>query len=691
MRLVQLNLIRLGGLALIALTLRLFRLDAQSLWLDEGSTWAEVTGRSGKGWLTLTSELFSPDAGYPLYHLLLRGWILVAGDSEWALRFPSALAGALACVVIAMAAAELQPQPGIGPAALVAGMLAAIAPYAIWHAQDAKAYSLLLLAMASLCWLTLRAMRIGSMRSWLAAAAVGLVCLFVHRLALLGIAGIALGLALTAPAATGRIGWLLTMRWPAILVALASGAIGILGILAAARAEGAAGSHTAIGPLTGVALTLARFALDRWPGDIDGFLGLPALIWFLPFAVMAATSVVLLLRDAHDGNQAALLVLCAFFPPLLLLAAVLLFAPIYEPRYAMVAFAPWIIVLSRPLHRFGSRIRYATGSLLLLILLACTTTLVQPGKGLFSGDPVKEQWREAVAALAQRVVPDDLVIVHPYYVMPLYDYYAPRVTPDPLPQPISFPIFAEGDRGGLEDDAALRDFIRKRYDPFYREQAQDRRRVLLLIAPDHAATIDPPPTAADRYGWLGLRFAYPQRTWPCGGATFVGVEIMCQSYPEVFGSGVIPQPATPLIANFGSELQLRGISITPHGTTLRAGGTLPITLYWQATAPPGHDYRMFLHLCRECDTPPLANNDSPPLFGYGDAGRTTTWRIADPVHDERALLLPADLAPGTYSLLLGVYTVEDGELRRLPITSTTPSMPDNRLVIAQVEIGSISR
>jgi predicted membrane-bound mannosyltransferase len=92
------------ALTALAFALRIYRLDAQSLWLDEGSTWVEVTG---KGWLALVAELFSPNAGYPLYHLLLKAWVLIAGDAEWALRFPSALAGALVVPVLMAAVGEL--------------------------------------------------------------------------------------------------------------------------------------------------------------------------------------------------------------------------------------------------------------------------------------------------------------------------------------------------------------------------------------------------------------------------------------------------------------------------------------------------------------------------------------------------------------------------------------------------------
>ena len=89
-----------------ALLIRLFRLGSQSLWLDEGGTWAEVTG---KGWPALLAELWGRNAAYPLYHLLLKGWVGLAGDSEWALRLPSALAGAAAVVAIYLAASDHRP------------------------------------------------------------------------------------------------------------------------------------------------------------------------------------------------------------------------------------------------------------------------------------------------------------------------------------------------------------------------------------------------------------------------------------------------------------------------------------------------------------------------------------------------------------------------------------------------------
>jgi hypothetical protein len=324
--------------------------------------------------------------------------------------------------------------------------------------------------------------------------------------------------------------------------------------------------------------------------------------------------------------------------------------------------------------------------------------LFQPKHGLFSGAPVKEQWRDAIDTLAHQAHPDDLIILHPYFVEPLWKYYAPRVTPDPLPQPVTFPIFA-GDfcLQRFTRPADVRACIQREYnEPFFNQQAYGKKRALLLIAPDHASIVDPPlDPARDRYGFVGLRFqhAVEERAWPCGGSgdQYIGVELMCMSFPETSnaaGSGATPEPAIPLEATFGGELRLRGYSLDLLGGAARPGGALPVTLYWQAAAPPTRDYTMFLHLCRDCTLPPLAQSDGPPLAGYPPAGRTTTWLVGDPLHDERALVLPGNLPPGRYTLLLGVYPAGNpSEDTRLPVESRAQMIGGTRLVLGEVVVG----
>ena len=82
-------------LFVIGLAAQLYRLGAQSLWLDEGGTWSEVTGRTGKGWLALFGELWSKDAAYPLYHILLKVWVTLAGNLSGPCVFPRRWRGQL--------------------------------------------------------------------------------------------------------------------------------------------------------------------------------------------------------------------------------------------------------------------------------------------------------------------------------------------------------------------------------------------------------------------------------------------------------------------------------------------------------------------------------------------------------------------------------------------------------------------
>jgi hypothetical protein len=298
------------------------------------------------------------------------------------------------------------------------------------------------------------------------------------------------------------------------------------------------------------------------------------------------------------------------------------------------------------------------------------------------------------------------LLIHPSYVAGMYAYYAPRVTPDPLPRPVTFPVFAEGDTCGRTTPAEIRACWQRRYEPFFNAQAAGKKRALLLIAPDHARTVDPPktlaeliaetpagqplPTSDDRYGWVGLRFQYPQKTWPCGGTgdALIGVAVMCQSFPEAY-KGTVPQPHVVLNTIFGNEIRLRGFTIDLAGGSVRPGGTLPITLYWAAVAPPTNNYRMFLHLCRDCEIPPLANDDAPPLAGYPPAGQTSTWRVGDPLHDERTVFIPANMPPGRYTILLGVYSGDGSPNTRLAITGApaTQYMSANRLVLGEIEVG----
>jgi len=89
---------------------------------------------------------------------------------------------------------------------------------------------------------------------------------------------------------------------------------------------------------------------------------------------------------------------------------------------------------------------------------------------------------------------------------------------------------------------------------------------------------------------------------------------------------------------------------------------LQVTLHWQALAAPGADYTAFVHLLAG-DGSIATQSDAVP----GDpAFPTSSWLPAAQVVDRHTLTLPADLTPGDYILVVGLYQPPTGP--RLPAT-----------------------
>jgi hypothetical protein len=134
----------LAGIIALAALLRLPTLGTRSLWLDEGYEYDVVRGSLGHLWERIVNRESTPPLSY-VYEWL---WTKVIGTSEFALRLPFALLG-IALVPLVYAAARAL---GGRRAGLIAAALAACNPMLIWHAQDARSYTLLALFLAGTVW-----------------------------------------------------------------------------------------------------------------------------------------------------------------------------------------------------------------------------------------------------------------------------------------------------------------------------------------------------------------------------------------------------------------------------------------------------------------------------------------------------------------------------------------------------------
>ena len=126
----------LTGLTLLALGIRLWDLGSQSFWQDEIITRMIIA----PGWNGLVWRGASISSTPPLYYVLER-LVFLKLPTEWGMRLPSALLGAITVPIFYLFARGLTDKRS----AWIAALLLALSPFHIWYSQDARPYALFML------------------------------------------------------------------------------------------------------------------------------------------------------------------------------------------------------------------------------------------------------------------------------------------------------------------------------------------------------------------------------------------------------------------------------------------------------------------------------------------------------------------------------------------------------------------
>jgi hypothetical protein len=147
--------------------------------------------------------------------------------------------------------------------------------------------------------------------------------------------------------------------------------------------------------------------------------------------------------------------------------------------------------------------------------------------------------------------------------------------------------------------------------------------------------------------------------------------------PKDLQRPTIPQP---LNVSFGEAISLAGYDLSP--TPARAGESVTLTLYWEATAPIAEDYTVFEHIL-DAEGNIVAQADGPPQHGNYP---TSIWGAGENIVDEHTVALPVGLAAGDYTVVVGLYRPESGQ--RLPVEMAGQPVPDGRAVIGLLEVAS---
>ncbi len=136
---------------------------------------------------------------------------------------------------------------------------------------------------------------------------------------------------------------------------------------------------------------------------------------------------------------------------------------------------------------------------------------------------------------------------------------------------------------------------------------------------------------------------------------------------------------TGVTARLGDQVELVAARVATEN--LRLGGTLAVELTWRSTPIwQGNQLRGFAQLLTS-DGRLAVGQDGRPGGGYL---ASTGWTPGELVTDRRGLLLPRDLPPGDYALIVGLYDENSGQ--RLPVFDESGLTPEDYVKLGAFQV-----
>jgi len=623
-------------LLLTAFFLRFHLITQQSYWNDEGNS-RVLASRDVPTIIRNTAADVHP----PGYYILLKFWRSVAGESELALRGLSAFYGVLLVAVVYRTGREWFG----GWAGMGAALLAAINPFLIYYAQEARMYSQLALMAALSFWLFMRARSLENWRkNWLLFTgywlftALGLYTQYAFGFVILAqllLIAIDSGLTLfNRPIAQSPnysiknlpsiilnplrlftvpflffLPWLPTavrhLSWPAERVFPPNALSELARYLAFGRTIETDAVN--LGLLAVGALLLFAFSQTSFTSHFRA-----ALVWLVVPAGLAVWQG--LLSDTFAK------VLVVAVPPLcLILGAAVQAAFPFKARTAFLSLAVTVLL----------------GGVLF-------TTYQSLNNLYFNPAYFRDDYRGIARYIQSLERAGDAVITNAPNQVEAFAYYFPDEA-RLFPLPDARPLDPARTQAQLENITAT------------------HTRLFVIYWGDGQA--DPKKFIET---WLNAN------TFKAGEQWFgqVRLAVYAAARPAL-------APTTRTNASFGENIQLLGYALS--ATSAAPGDILQITFFWSAAQKLEKRYKVFVHLYADVNAPPVAQTDSEP---GGGLALTTTWAPGQTVPDNHGLFLPSDLPAGQYQLLVGLYNMDTGE--RLPVAVGDTIVGD------RLDLGSIS-
>ncbi|MBN1315259.1 MAG: glycosyltransferase family 39 protein [Anaerolineales bacterium] len=399
---------------LLAHYLAVSGIDRESLWRDEvdsirfaSDIWHQIDSgqsiRSAMG--QLAGYLTKPGWNGPLYFLALEPWLRIAGQSELALRYPSALAAVIAAALIFVLGVRLA-RVRVGMAAAV---LAAVNPYLVWYAGEGKMYTIITALALLSTYLLLRAAACSRKRFWIGYVLVTSSIFYTHILTPLLLPVQALMIILLYPRA---------IRSPAAWLSAAALTLPYLPLFIWQWPHLVQPAETGF-PFVPLGSMLQRIGEVFSRGLIgwDATAPLVLLVGSMVLGVFAGRD-----RQATAGFSGLALV-CWALVPVMELYLVSLRRPLFTERYLIWALPAWLLLASAGLAWLGNRGK--GWKILAVAWLAGMVITSLMGIAYQWVTPVRADFRSATELVQSRYAPGEVVLFQIPYLQYTFDYYAP--------------------------------------------------------------------------------------------------------------------------------------------------------------------------------------------------------------------------------------------------------------------------
>lgn len=374
-------------------------LNFQSLWRDEVDAILFASRRLPD----LLHTFVQAGQNGPLYFLVLRPWLHVAGQSEFSLRFLSVVFGVLTVPMVYRLGRRLFAS--LPSAAVLAALLAATAPYLIWYSQEGKMYALVTFLILVAMDRYLAALKQGGWPRWLAYVLITTAAFYVHLIAALIIPAQMLVFGIVGQR-DGRWRW---KPWLASMIVLTVPYLPLLIWQLPLLLQLSQTGYRFV-PLNDVLLSLlTSYSLGVIPSMTRWAL--------LPFVALLL-AIVPMMVVAPRWRASLAILLCWLLVPVLGFFLVTLVRPMYTARYLIFVLPAGLLLLAFALVAIGRRSRLIAGLLLVFLLVADGWALYLQATTLLKAD-----FRAATRYVSRQLGGQDLVLFQIPHGRFSFDYY----------------------------------------------------------------------------------------------------------------------------------------------------------------------------------------------------------------------------------------------------------------------------